>query len=312
MDGLFCHSNLRLKSLGTGGMRMIVVEILGGLGNQLFQYALARSLSIKKNMQIKLDPTYFKNNTMRRMALNEFRIKSENASETELKEFGYEQGFPGVIQKAMDRFKPWYSRKIVREQAFPFCPDIWKAHDGSILKGYWQSEKYFVSIENEIRNEIILAKEMSKESKAILEIIKGEESVSLHVRRGDYADNPVTNAFHGLCPESYYREAVALVRSNNPGVSRFFVFSDDPIWVEKNFSIGFPFQTIKHNALGQECEDLMLMSCCSHHVLANSSFSWWGAWLCEKPEKFVVAPKQWFKGANLDTRDLIPHSWHRL
>lgn len=291
---------------------MIIVKLLGGLGNQLFQYALARSLAVKKNLKIKLDPTFFRSNSLRHMALNNFRIEIEVASETELKEFGYKEGLPGLIQKSMDKLKPWYARKVVREQSFPFCPDIWKVCDESIIEGYWQSEKYFMNIEKEIRGEIALVGEMSRESKDLLEIIKGEESVCLHVRRGDYVHNPVTNAFHGLCPESYYQEAVTLIQRNNPGISRYFVFSDDPVWVENNFSIGVPFQTVKHYTAGQECEDLILMSSCSHHVIANSSFSWWGAWLCEKPDKFVIAPEKWFKGANLDTRDLVPPSWRRL
>lgn len=291
---------------------MVIVELMGGLGNQLFQYALGKTLAIKKGFQIKFDITFFRNNNARHFNLEKFHTEIEIASEKELNKYSYKEGTFGAISKSLDRLKPWYERKVVREPAFRFSPDIWKINDNCTIKGYWQSEKYFLDIREKIKNEIKLIEKMSKDSRSLLETIKNEESVSIHVRRGDYVSNPITNAFHGICSEDYYRKAVTLIQQKNPGISRFFVFSDDQDWVKRNFSIGVPFQTVGHKTVGQECEDLILMSSCAHHVIANSSFSWWGAWLSDNPDKAVIAPEKWFNEADLDTRDLIPRSWQRI
>lgn len=290
---------------------MIVVELVGGLGNQLFQYALGRALSVKRGLQLKLDLSSFRNYPLRDYRLGNFRIQAEIASDEDTLQCAYGRGLIGTAQKIWDKMNPWYARRIVREKSFPFCEDIFKVRDNTLIKGYWQSEKYFIDIASELRDEIVPRSEMSEESMASLAEIRSGESVSLHVRRGDYVENPVTNAYHGVCPQDYYRRAVDVVRQKSKGTGSFFVFSDDPDWVEGNLDIGVPFKTVRHNGPEKDYEDLILMSACSNHVIANSSFSWWGAWLCTNPGKIVVAPSRWFNGARSDTRDLIPENWMR-
>lgn len=291
---------------------MIVVELLGGLGNQLFQYALGRALSVKRGVQLKLDLSSFRNYPLRNYRLGNFRIQAEIASDEDVLQCGYGQGLIGTAQKIRDRMNPWYARRVVREKSFPFSEDIFKVRDNTLIKGYWQSEKYFIDIASELRREIVPNSEMSPESRAILSEITSGESVSLHVRRGDYVENPVTNAYHGVCSQDYYRRAVEFIRHKSNDSARFFVFSDDPDWVEGNLDIGSPFRVVRHNGPGNDYEDLSLMSACFSHVIANSSFSWWGAWLCANPDKIVVAPSRWFDGARSDTRDLLPDNWVRF
>jgi hypothetical protein len=288
---------------------VIVVQLLGGLGNQLFQYALGRALSERRGLQLKLDLSSFKDYPLRSYRLGNFRIQAEIASEEGILQCGYGQGLIGMAQKNWDRTHPWYARRIVREESFRFSKDIFKVRDKTLIKGYWQSEKYFIDIAQELRDEIVLKSKMSEESLAILAEIRSGESVSLHVRRGDYVENPVTNAYHGVCSQDYYRRAIGIVKKKVKTETQYFVFSDDPDWVEKSLDIGTDFRTIRHNGLGKDYEDLMLMSACSNHVIANSSFSWWGAWLCKNPGKVVVAPCQWFAQAGKDTRDLLPKNW---
>lgn len=290
---------------------MIVVELLGGLGNQLFQYALGRALSVRRGLQLKLDLSSFRNYPLRDYRLGNFRIQAEIASDEDILQCGYGRGLIGMAQKIRDKIHPWYARRVVREESFPFSKDIFKVRDNTLIKGYWQSEKYFIDIAPELRDEIVPRSEMSEESMAILAEIRSGESVSLHVRRGDYVENPVTNAYHGVCSQDYYHRAVEVVRQKSKSTGSFFVFSDDPDWVEENLDIGVPFRTVRHNGPEKDYEDLILMSACSNHVIANSSFSWWGAWLCQNPGKIVAAPSRWFNGARSDTRDLIPENWTR-
>ena len=136
-------------------------------------------------------------------------------------------------------------------------------------------------------------------------------SVSIHVRRGDYLTNPVTFQTHGLCDIDYYKKAIDEILDlvDKP---HFFIFSDDQSWAKSNIIFGAPTDYVMHNNSLKNYEDLRLMSYCRHHIIANSSFSWWGAWLGNNPEKIVIAPKKWFNDPKIDTTDLIPDTWLRL
>ncbi len=179
------------------------------------------------------------------------------------------------------------------------------------LQGYWQSEKYFKDIEKIIRDDFTFSEEPDYQNKQMADTIKCCEAVSLHVRRGDYVSNPVTTEYHGICSEDYYRRAVREVERycKNP---QFFVFSDDPSWAKENLETGYPTTIIDFNGSEKDYEDLRLMSLCQHHIIANSSFSWWGAWLSWNPQKIVIAPKKWFNRPEINTQDLIPESWIRI
>ena len=142
-------------------------------------------------------------------------------------------------------------------------------------------------------------------------LIEGTEAVSMHIRRSDYVSGPyVHNRFY-LCPLSYYYAAIEILRKSL-SYPDFFVFSDDIQWVKENLRLEYPTRYVDHNGPERDYEDLRLMSLCKHHVIANSTFSWWGAWLSTNPEKIVIAPQHWFKDAKRCTKDLIPGTWIRL
>jgi hypothetical protein len=138
--------------------------------------------------------------------------------------------------------------------------------------------------------------------------IAGCNAVSLHVRRGDYVSNPDSSRVHGLCGADYHQAAVRRIAEVVPQ-PHLFVFSDDPQWAAGNLHLDHPATIVTGNDTRRDYEDLHLMSLCKHHIVANSSFSWWGAWLDTNPDKIVIAPERWFAHEQHDTRDLLPPTW---
>jgi hypothetical protein len=179
------------------------------------------------------------------------------------------------------------------------------------LQGYWQSPKYFASIEPEIRTELKLREPLAGENLAVVNKIDTSLAVSVHVRRGDYVTSVTTNQYHGTCGPEYYLAAEALLRQRL-GEPTLFIFSDDPDWAAHNLRFESPTVIVRHNGPKRDYEDLRLMTLCKHHVIANSTFGWWGAWLCANPDKIVVAPRNWFRDASHSTADLIPEDWIRV
>ena len=179
------------------------------------------------------------------------------------------------------------------------------------MQGYWQSARYFEDSAERVRQEFRFRSEPSGRNVELAEEIGARAAVSLHVRRGDYAAHAATRAYHGLCPVDYYHRAASYVaeRVRDP---IFVLFSDDPEWTRTHLDLRARTIAIEHNGPDDGAEDLRLMSLCRHHVIANSTFSWWGAWLCTKPEKIVTAPERWFSDGARDTSDLIPDRWVRL
>lgn len=295
---------------------MVIVKLMGGLGNQMFQYAAARRLAHFNNTNLKIDLSWFDNiyevDSSREYALDEFAIQENFATREEIEALTVQtQGFVGrLITKAMGR-RPGTTPSYIREKYFHFDPDILYLNDGVYLDGYWQSEKYFKDIETIIRQEFTIKSEMNVKSLAIEKQIKSINSVSLHIRRGDYVSNPHTNQFHGSCNLKYYFQCV---ENLTRGVKHphFFIFSDEPEWTRANLKLPYPTTFVDHNPPENGYEDLKLMSLCKHHIIANSSFSWWGAWLNQNPSKIVLAPKKWFNSVNYNTKDLIPDKWLKI
>jgi hypothetical protein len=199
----------------------------------------------------------------------------------------------------------------IEEKHFHFDPGMLNLPDNVYINGYWQSEKYFKDIEEVLRKDFTVISPINQENQRMLNLINSTDSVSLHVRRGDYVTNPTTNSFHGTCSLDYYAKAVRYIIENisNP---HFFLISDDPDWVKENISINKPVTVIDINTTDNGYDDLRLMSKCKHNIIANSSFSWWGAWLNNNPQKIVIAPEKWFLSPELNTKDLIPQGWMKL
>lgn len=285
---------------------MIIVKLKGGLGNQMFQYAIGRRLSEYYHTKLKLDTSLYQEEdggiTPRGYQLNRFFTTAEIARPKDLK-FFFTAG--SLLNKAR---KFLANGKYIAEQSFRFNPEFLRFGKNCYLDGYWQCEHYFSDISGLIRKEFRLKLLFEGKNKHLADLIGSVNAVSLHIRRGDYVENPITNQFHGSCSPEYYEKAVHHMGKEikNP---HFFVFSDDPAWVNNNFRIDFPMTIVAHNDDSNGFEDMRLMSICKDHIIANSSFSWWGAWLNGREQKIVIAPQKWFNDQSVDTSTIIPEKW---
>lgn len=287
---------------------MVIVQITGGLGNQLFQYAAARRLSILHRTTLKLDITSFEDYDWHAYSLKPFRIQETLATPQEIQRVKGTSR-KGLVSSLNRRLNPYYRSPIFGESFFrPYDPTILETPKNIYLAGFWQSEKYFADIQDVIRREFTIKYEVDSRSQAIAKMIASTQSISLHVRRGNYVSNSQVNSVHGTCSIEYYQECVKRIRQTVTS-PHFFVFSDDLNWVRANLYLDYPTTFVVHNDASRDYEDLRLMSQCKHHILANSTFSWWGAWLGNSPKSQVIAPCRWFNTPDIDTRDLIPSEW---
>jgi hypothetical protein len=197
----------------------------------------------------------------------------------------------------------------IRQRSLYFASEVLQVKGNAYLDGTWQSEAYFSEIANRVRAEFTL-REPATEANAIMSrtISSNPSAVSLHIRRGDYVIDKATRSIHEVCSEGYYRRALQHV-AEAMSKPHIFVFSDDPTWAHENLRIPFPTTIVDHNPPNQGHEDLRLMSLCRHHIIANSSFSWWGAWLCRYPNKIVYAPGRWYNLVGYNIRDIVPIGW---
>jgi len=277
----------------------ITVRIIGGLGNQMFQYALGRTLSHLHNTELLLDTTGFEKYKLHKYGLDKFNLNN-NVNITE--------GIPPKKQYLPRLFKHYYNRKHIKEKNYNFDPNILKVENG-YLDGYWQSDKYFNR--NIIKNDFGFKIEQNDTNKLISDNIKNCNSVSVHIRRGDYVYNKLTNKVHGTCNQDYYNDAISLILDKVREPS-FFIFSDDIQWVKNNLQLPHSSIFIDNNTVDTNYEDMRLMSHCKHNIIANSSFSWWGAWLNNKYNKIVITPKKWFNDKSLGIKDRIPEGWIKI
>jgi hypothetical protein len=241
--------------------------------------------------------------------LEPFRFQARVASPGEIEQFGFDRP---RWKRGLSRYLGWpRTSPVIREKGHAWHELTMDPAKDACLVGYWHSERYFSAVADELRPLFQLRDEARGRNAELLARMAAEPAVSLHVRRGDYAANPATKAFHGLLGASYYQAAVARMQELAPG-ARFYVFSDEPAWVRENLQLPEGSVMVDHNGEAAQ-EDLRLMSACRHHVVANSSFSWWGAWLDPRPGKLVLAPRHWFRPeSGVNDRDLVPSSWERL
>lgn len=298
---------------------MIITRLIGGLGNQMFQYAAGRSLAHRLHTILKLDISWFKHYPNRFYALNKFNILEDFASP---KENYTLSGKPQTIsQKLVPRVKNFSSftgrnssdkqQFFYYEPHFNFDPKFFTLSEKVYLEGYWQSEKYFIDIEDIIRQELTIKNPLLRNNLDLANQIQSCESVSLHIRRGDYVSDPKTAKIHGVCSHEYYLSAIQRL-SEHVKKPHLFIFSDDPNRSKNILHIPYHCTIIDHNDLEAAHEDLRLMSLCKYHIIANSSLSWWGAWLNPNSDKIVITPKRWFNSDGYKTKDLIPDGWIRI
>lgn len=299
---------------------MIIVKLRGGIGNQLFQYAFGKALSSYYNTVLKLDNSWYmncksqSNNLLpyRAYLLNRFQIKEDIASIKEIDNFRKEivNVKVGRLERIFKKCFVFKSRNVFLEPSLSYCSEVFNVGRNTYFIGFWQTERYFLPLKDIIVGEFNLKDEYSIDDFEITKLIKSCNSVSIHVRRGDYEHIANKNK-HGLCPLQYYKDAIDCINKekDNP---HYFCFSDDIEWVRNNFK--FNHQATYIPNILKDFQELILMSHCKHNIIANSSFSWWGAWLNKNPDKTVIAPKLWLADTNMNKQanNLVPNNWIRI
>ena len=290
---------------------MIGIRIVGGLGNQMFQYAFGRSLAEKNHEALFLDIGWYFNipkiDTPRTFDLSCYDIDAETFRSDQHSPFlfhkigPFKKVFRKLSQKNILNFPG-----LVVERKSSFYFDFNNFNKKTYFDGYWQSPKYFKQIRNILLEEFS-PKDLTSEDLELAEKIKNENAVSVHIRRGDYITNEFAKSRHLVCDREYYENALSFIKREDSSIKYYF-FSDDPEWVKNEFS-DLKIEVVEGNDK-RPWIDIFLMNQCKHHIIANSSFSWWGAWLSQRDGK-IIAPKKWF--TNGDTmEDLIPNDWIRL
>jgi hypothetical protein len=288
---------------------MIIVKLYGGLGNQLFQYAAARRLAEKHKTQLLLDIQSFESGALPCYKLDKYCINADIVNRKYIERFYEPNRLKKMIKIALPVFNSIPRFLTINEKHCGFDPRILLLPDNVYLRGYWQSELFFSDIIEIIKKEFCLKENIRSESYEIAEQIRNQQnSVSLHIRRGDYVTNKIINSIYGTCPMSYYEKCISELEKQFTYL-HIFVFSNDPEWVKENVKFNHPFFVIEHCGEEYAHEDLYLMSLCKYNIIANSTFSWWGAWLNRYEKKKVFAPMQWFSQKNKQIHKLIPKNW---
>ncbi|WP_299197459.1 alpha-1,2-fucosyltransferase [uncultured Amphritea sp.] len=288
---------------------MVIVRLIGGLGNQLFQYAYALSL-VGKGYQVKLDISEFDTYTLHGgYSLGHYGERIETATKDEIEQLTKS----GPLEKMVRKLQGKKSRRVLKASNFSFDERMLDPEDNHYLVGYFQSEKYFENIRGELQDSLSLKHKLSDYSQRVYaDIHDSPVSVSVHIRRGDYVSDQSAYNTHGVCSLNYYFSGIKYFQDRYSEVD-FYVFSDDIDWVKENLRINRA-QYITSEQKRFAGEDIYLMSQCDHNIVANSSFSWWGAWLNDNSRKEVIAPQQWYADPDMQrlSKSLVPDSWVRL
>lgn len=286
---------------------MIIVNLKGGIGNQMFQYAFGRKLALQNNDVLKLETAGLaKANDVgdiyRPFSLDAFTIEKNIASSEDVARVKYPYG---IISKGLR----WVHARVLKKTNTLFNPRAFTLSGDVFLDGYWQSPKYFEDIRDTLLSEFRLQSPLSPAVTAFKDQIENSTSVSIHVRRGDYVKNPRVQKEFGICESSYYQSAIEHIKRTVEQPT-FFVFSDDIAWVKENLPLPVSTVFVQDPTL-RDVEELALMTMCTHNIIANSTFSWWGSWLNAHEDKIVIAPTPWFESQPFDAH-LIPDTWIQL
>jgi hypothetical protein len=291
--------------------KTIVVQLTGGLGNQLFSYASGRGISDRLGAKLRFHRSRNITDGERAYRLDRFRTNVVEAAiwqeaivrlslEHSVQTVGAALG-PAIEDRLF---------QIVQDDASGYSPGLFPPNRSIFLRGFWQSPKYFSHIETEIREELEMIELPRERDRALLEKIRATESVCIHVRRGDLVSNPEFAARYHVQAPSFYQQAVHMLKQRSRRL-HFFVFSDDADWPRKHLSPGDEVEFLcgETGAGREDWQDFQLMRACKHFIIANSTFSWWTAWLGASPDKQVIAPRLWYRDSDKPPPDLIPSNW---
>ncbi len=290
----------------------------------MFQYAAAKSLACRHGVELVIDESSFRTYALRSFLLDRFQIPEVDASTDKCprSELVQTKDFAAIRwRNRLDRFmtrrgldKLPQASGTYSEPHFQFDPDFFELGDNVSLFGYFQSERYFSEIADKLRDYFRPREPLGPRAQAIADMIaRADMPVSVHIRRGDYVKSAETARVHGSLSAAYYKKALSVLQGMLDSKITIFVFSDDPDDAEAVFDF-VPQDNLVHvrGDPDKPWEDMALMARCRHQIIANSSFSWWGAWLNPSTEKIVVAPRAWFTPGELrqrNTCDLYPPDW---
>jgi hypothetical protein len=290
---------------------MIITRLAGGMGNQMFQYAFGRYLSVKYNTELKMDITALLDRTPKKhfvyrdYDLGIFNIAEAFATAEEISRI--KGKIPGRVIKLLNKFTGAKFSYIV-ETGPAFSPVLYNSPDNVYLAGYWQTEKYFSGIADVIRKEFVVKEKLSDLSTEMLKQIQQTNSICVNVRRGDF----ITNPFHNVCDLKYYTGAKELI-SSKVDDPHFFIFSDDIEWCRENLDFFSPTTYVLHEYAGKKFQDyIRLISACKHFIIPNSSFAWWANYLSPSQGGITIAPNRWVTADNYDDKDVYRENWIKI
>jgi len=293
---------------------MIISRIFQGLGNQLFQYAFGRAMSIRNKTELKLDATFYKDSEIteygftykRDFEIARYNVEIVTATDNEINLYkGTSPG--GIIDRVKHKFIKGKRPKVIHEDLSKFSPEFNTIKGNLYLDGYFTSEEFFKDHAGIIRKEFTLKNQMSEVNNKWAGLMQSTNSVSISYRRGNFLNNPL----HETCFMQYYLDGLNEVHKLSTEEITVFIWSDDNDWTEKNFKPPFKCYYMTHNYPDFH-EDLRLMTRCKHHVIPNSTFSWWAAWLGEHESQIVVAPEKWLNSDEIYYDHVIPKRWHKI
>ena len=293
---------------------MIIVKLMGGLGNQMFQYAFGKYLATKHNTELKLDTSFLLDRTpqkkhfvFRDYDLSIFNIDEQFSTTKEVNKLVSRTGNTSIDNKLNKLLNT--KKSHIKDMSMEFNAAHLNIEDNTYLEGYWQSEKYFQKISRQLKNNLFTFKNpLTQQSSVLLNKIEQSNSVCINIRRGDF----VTNSFHGAMGVDYYNEAEKILLQKHENLE-LFIFSDDIEWCENNLNFSVPTTFVGHEFAGHKFQDyLRLMAACKHFTIPNSSFAWWAVWFSSNPEKTVIAPKNWINNPPNPVDHLIPKNWIRI
>ena len=291
---------------------MIVVRVEGGLGNQMFQVAFGMQLSARHKCELVLDLTSYDQRPEHGYLLDRFGVTARRLRQDELRRVPRrfrEKKHPAKNKRWSGlSFFAFDGLRRVREKPFGFAEEYLLARDDSYLVGYWQSERFFPDVAAQVRREFQPLAPLSAQSARLRERMLDRPSVSLHIRRGDYVTNAQASAIYRSLSIDYYRGCVSSCLEACSGVE-VVVFSNDIAWCRQQLALPCPVHFVEHTTRDTAHEDLWLMTAAQCHIIANSTFSWWGAWLGQRPGHRVFAPRHWFRPGTLDDRGLACEGW---
>ncbi len=299
---------------------MVIVKLMGGLGNQMFQYAFGRHLASKTRSPLKLDLTYLLDRrprpylTFRDYDLSIFNVQENFATDADLVSFSLGGDVLSQLAKIM---KLHHQKKYyIKEQLIKFYKDYCNFSGDIYIDGFWQSEEYFKDVESVIRSDFVFKAPLGNKARDLAQEIRATNAVSLNVRRGDYLASRAHRGFYYICDEDYYLRAMdkiaGMVKS-----PKFFIFSSEIKWCQDHLMSRYPVQLVSPEYAGEKFQDyLKLMALCKHYIIPNSTFAWWGAWLNPSRDKIVISPRQWIRQPwywrRVYNDSITPANWSKL